>query len=131
MKKGRTSRRWGAPSLRASKKSIPDPDLPGPSRRPSPVLRTVVHVEFNRMGCHAEAREFFMFQGTVGVEHVVGKHTALGQEVTILVEVLEGHLQGRTNLLDLFRLRRGQKRSSRFVRPWRWPSSTSTRIVTS
>src|SRR5687767_12102918 len=49
----------------------------------------VVHVELDRMGRHAEARDFLRLQLDVGVEERVGEDAALREERTVLVEVVE------------------------------------------
>src|SRR6188508_2924976 len=57
----------------------------------------VVHVELDRMSGHAEARDFLCLQSDVSVDHVVGEHTTARQELAVLVEVLEGHVERMTH----------------------------------
>ena len=49
----------------------------------------VIHVELDRVRHHLEALHLFHLQLEVGVDHVVGEHAALLQEVAVLVELLE------------------------------------------
>ena len=49
-------------------------------------LQAVIHVEFDRMGRHAQARDVIHLQVDVGVDQVITEHAARFQEVTIAVE---------------------------------------------
>src|SRR6187549_1224653 len=63
----------------------------------------VVHVELDRMSRHAEARDFLCLQSDVSIDHVVGEHATAGQELAVLVEVLEGHVERMTHRRDVLR----------------------------
>ena len=49
-------------------------------------LAAVVHVEFDRVGRHADLVDFIHLQGDAGIDPVVGEDAAAGQELTILVQ---------------------------------------------
>src|SRR6267378_6544323 len=51
------------------------------------LLQAVVHVEFDRMGRHAETRDFLLFQRDIGIDHIVAEDATLGQETAILVQM--------------------------------------------
>jgi hypothetical protein len=53
-------------------------------------LQRVVHVEFDRMGRHAETLHVLHLQFDVGIDHAVGEDTAAGQEFAILVQRFQG-----------------------------------------
>ena len=63
--------------------------------------RRVVHVELDRMGRHAEARDFLHLQLDVGVDVGVGEHAALGQERAVLVQVVERLVEAVADGRDL------------------------------
>src|SRR6188474_1060615 len=63
----------------------------------------VVHVELDRMSGHAEARDFLCLQSDVSIDHVVGEHAAPGQELAILVEVFECHVERVAHRRDVLR----------------------------
>jgi hypothetical protein len=68
---------------------------------PSDTNARVVHVELDRVGGHAEARDLLHLQRDVGVDHVVAEHAAAGQELAILVQVLERLVERRAHGRDL------------------------------
>src|SRR5262245_1510174 len=74
---------------------------PVPARRR---LRRVVHVELDRVGGHAKARDLIHLERRVCVEHFCGEHTAAREELPVLVEAFERHFEGRADVRDLFRL---------------------------
>ncbi|MEY3839648.1 MAG: hypothetical protein RIR08_381, partial [Pseudomonadota bacterium] len=55
------------------------------------------------MGGHAEPRDFLHLQIDVGVEQVVGEHAAAGEELAVLVEVLERHVERMAHRRDVLR----------------------------
>src|SRR6187549_2613470 len=61
----------------------------------------VVHVELDRMSGHAEARDFLCLQSDVSVDHVVGEHTTARQELAILVQVFECHVERVAHLRNV------------------------------
>src|SRR6187200_1975762 len=63
----------------------------------------VVHVELDRMSGHAEARDFLCLQSDVSIDHVVGEYAAPGQELAILVEMLERHVERVAHRRDVLR----------------------------
>src|SRR5664279_5371867 len=75
----------------------------------TPPLKTsaaIVHLVFKRMGRHAETRDFFHLELDIGINPLVAEDTTVGQELTILIKVIEGLVKagadGR-NLCILFR----------------------------
>src|SRR5258707_11362884 len=98
MKKGRNTLD-GCPVLLVSGPAGPDP---------ARSLGAVVHIELDRMRSHPEASDFFHLQRTVRIEHVVRKDAALGQELAILVEMLDRHVERRAYILYLLGLCRRQ-----------------------
>ena len=71
---------------------------------PSPcaaIYSDVVHVELDRVGGHAEARDFLHLQLDVGVDVGVGEDAALGQEGAALVEVVERLVEAVADGRDL------------------------------
>ena len=56
---------------------------------PDDGLQRVVHVELDRMRGHAEASHFLHLQFDIGVNHGVAEYTAAGQELAVLVQILE------------------------------------------
>src|SRR5262245_50202810 len=75
---------------------------------PPGVLHRVVHIELHRVGSHLEASHLGHLQLDIGVDHVVGEHAALLQELAVLVEILECFTQAPANRRDLLQLRRRQ-----------------------
>ena len=68
---------------------------------------------------HAETRDLQHLEIDIGVDHVVGKHTALGQEGAILVQLIQRHVQRIADLGDtllLFRLQIVEILIHRFTR---------------
>src|SRR5438874_11304265 len=55
----------------------------------------VVHLELDRMRRHAEARDLLHLQLDVGVDHIVGEHTAAREELAVLVDRIERLVEGR------------------------------------
>ena len=53
----------------------------------------VIHVELDRMGGHAHARDFRHLEFYVGVDHGVGENSPLGQERAALVQVFQRLVQ--------------------------------------
>src|SRR5882724_8392997 len=51
------------------------------------LLQAVVHVEFDRMGRHAETRDFLLLQRDIGIDHIVAEDATPGQETAILVQM--------------------------------------------
>src|SRR4051812_2929589 len=66
----------------------------------------VVHVELHRMSAHAEARHFLELQADVSVDHVVGEHTTAGEELPVLVELLDCHVERMADLRNMLFLLR-------------------------
>src|SRR5271165_4048574 len=65
--------------------------------------KAVIHVEFDGVGGHAEARDFFHLERGVGVEHVIGEHPAPSQKVAVTLEVLDRLLERGTRMRNLRR----------------------------
>ena len=63
--------------------------------------QAVVHVELDRVRGHAEAGDFLHLQLDVRIDHGIGEHAALGQEGTVLVQVLQGLVQAVADGRDL------------------------------
>jgi len=91
------------------------PGRPGPSRG----TRNCRHVELDRMGRMRKRVTSSILSARVRVEHVVGEHPALGQEVAILVEVVDRHVERGAHVLHLLPLVAGGRsyRSCRSDRP--------------
>jgi hypothetical protein len=49
----------------------------------------VVHVEFDRMGRHAQTRDILHLQFDVGIDHVIAEYATGGEELAILVKVIQ------------------------------------------
>ena len=64
-------------------------------------LQGVVHVELDRVGGHAEAGDFLHFQFNVSVQHGIAEHAATGQELAVLVQIVQGLVQAVTHGGDL------------------------------
>src|ERR1700674_2893241 len=50
-------------------------------------LDAVVHVELDRMGGHAQARDFLHLQSDIGIDHIVGEPPATLEELPIVIQV--------------------------------------------
>src|SRR5579862_5271762 len=61
----------------------------------------VIHVELDGMCGHAQPRHVLHLESDVGVNHVIGEHTAALQELPVLVQVLERHVEGVAHLRDV------------------------------
>ena len=53
------------------------------------ILLRIIHVEFDWMGRHAETRHFLHFQLDIRIDHAVAEHATTGQELAVLIKVLE------------------------------------------
>src|ERR1700759_1012282 len=54
----------------------------------------VIQLHLDRVGRHAEARDFLHLEPHVRVDDVIGEDTATRQELAILVQLLQRHIQG-------------------------------------
>jgi hypothetical protein len=76
------------PASLQAKKSAPCGALPGTAT--TRLLQTVVHVELDRMGGHAQARDFAHLQLDVTINHVVREHPTGRQELAIGIQRIQG-----------------------------------------
>ena len=56
------------------------------------------------MRAHSETRDFLHLEVDVGIDHVVREHAATSEELTILVEMLERHIERVTHRWDVLSL---------------------------
>ena len=67
--------------------------LPRPFELLRPELQAVIHGELDRMSGHAEAGNFFHLQFDESIDPVIGEHATTGQELAILVQVVQSLIQ--------------------------------------
>src|SRR5690554_77865 len=65
-------------------------------------LHRVVKIKLDRMSGHVDLCDFFTLQLDVGIQHVVGEYTTLGEELTILLQGIQGFGQRSDHGRDLF-----------------------------
>ena len=58
-----------------------------------PESEGVIHVEFNRMRGHSKPCDLLHLEVDVGIDHAVAKDATAGEELAILVEIIEGHVE--------------------------------------
>src|SRR5687768_3398440 len=68
------------------------------SKREKRRSQAVVHIEFDRMRRHPEARNFFHLELNVSIYHVIRKHSAASQEIAILVQTVQCFIQGSARI---------------------------------
>src|SRR5487761_716387 len=100
--KGRPSH-W--PSMAAGPRSLPPGELsllhgreaPEPDERVPLVTifssAAVVQLHLHRVGRHAKPRHLLHLQADVSVDHVIGEYAAAGEELAILVEIVDRHVE--------------------------------------
>src|SRR5258706_14823544 len=71
-------------------------------------LRRVIHVEFHRMGGHAETRQLLILERDVGLEEVLREHAAAREERMVVLQAGERMLERGAAVRHLFRLLRRQ-----------------------
>src|SRR5260221_6865358 len=75
-------------------------DRPGGPPLP---LKTVIHIELDRMRRHPETSDLLHFQRDVPVEHVVRENTAAGNEIAVPVDTLQRFVERSARVPDLRR----------------------------
>ena len=56
-------------------------------------LTAIVHVKFDRVSGQAQALYFFVLEGDITIDHIVGENTAGFEEIAVLIECFECRIE--------------------------------------